>query len=203
MRDSRDTPALEAAAADPIDRLARCLSIVGHPFIAIPASVGAVSALNGTGARAASGPAILVIALSACIVAGVKARRFNDFDVSERQRRPGFYALATGATLALGVWLREEPGALGACGVAGAMLAACGALNRWTKASLHTAFALYAAGLWGAWCVSAGLIALPIAASVTWSRVRVGRHSWSEVRAGALVGLAGGAALMAASIPVS
>lgn len=183
-------------AADPVQRLARYLSIIGHPFIALPASVGAVSALNDADERAAVRLGVVFVVVSACVVMGMATGRFNDFDVSERQRRPAFYALVTGATLALGAGLRDEPGALATCSVAAAVLAVCGVLNRRTKASLHTAFALYAAGLWGAWCISAGLAALPIAAAVAWSRVRLGRHTWSEVGCGALVGVVGGVCLM-------
>jgi membrane-associated phospholipid phosphatase len=69
-------------------------------------------------------------------------------------------------------------------------------LNHWAKASLHTVFALYAAGLWGAWSIGAGIVAVPLAASVAWSRVRLGRHSCKEVLAGATVGLAAAFALL-------
>ena len=190
-----------ARKVDVVDRLARHFSVVGHPFIVIPASVGAVSVLRGGDSHAAARVAFLFVAVSVAILFGVKAGQFNDFDVSERQRRPGFYVLVTGATVALAVWLRNEPAPLRGCAIAGAVLAACGLLNRWTKASLHTAFALYAAGLWGAWSVSAGLVALPIAASVGWSRAHLGRHSWSEVLAGAAVGLVGGASLVLFASP--
>jgi hypothetical protein len=183
-------------AAGPIQRLARYLSIVGHPFIVIPMSVAAVSVLRGGDTRAAASVALLFLAVSIGVLFGIRAGRFNDFDVSERQRRPSFYVMLTGATLGLAVWLREQPGALRACALAGAALAVCGLLNRWTKASLHTAFALYAAGLWGAWSVSAGRVALLIAVAVAWSRVRLGRHSWNEVAVGAAVGLVAGACLV-------
>lgn len=185
-------------AADPVQRLARYLSVVGHPFIVIPASVGALSVVRGGDTRAAVSVAFLFTAVSVGILIGIRAGRFNDFDVSERQRRPGFYALVTAVAVALGVWVRDEPEALRACAIAGAVLVACALLNRWTKVSLHAAFALYAGGLWGAWSVSAGLVALPIAASVAWSRVQLGRHSWREVGAGAAIGLLGASCLIAA-----
>ena len=177
-------------------RLARSLSVVGHPFMLLPASVGAVSVLRGGTPRAAAALTFLFLAVSVGVLVGIESARFNDFDVSERQRRPGFYVLVIGATLALAVWLRNEAGALRACAIAGVILGACGLLNRWSKASLHTAFALYAAGLWGTWSVGAGLALVPLAASVAWSRVHLGRHSSSEVCIGAAVGLVGGACLM-------
>lgn len=184
------------APAEPIDRLARYLSVLGHPFLVLPASIGAVSALRGGDTRAGVGLAVLFIVISAAIVVGIRAGRFNDFDVSERQRRPGFYVLITAGTVALGFWLRDQPEALHTCVIAGALLIACGLLNRWTKASLHTAFSLYAAGFWGAWSISAGLVVLVLAAAVGWSRIRLGRHSTTEVLVGAGLGLVAGASLM-------
>jgi membrane-associated phospholipid phosphatase len=185
-----------AAAAGQVSRLARYLSILGHPFIVIPASVAASSVLRGGDARAALGVAGLFIAVSVLVLVGIKAGRFNDFDVSERQRRPGFYVLLASATLAFGAWRREEPEVFRACALAGAVLITCGLLNRYTKVSLHTAFALYAAGFWGAWSSGAGLVALPIAAAVAWSRVHLGRHSAREVLVGAAVGLVAASVLV-------
>ncbi|HWO08887.1 MAG TPA: hypothetical protein VNN80_05385 [Polyangiaceae bacterium] len=183
-------PSAHDSAHDLRDHAARSLSLLGHPFMVIPASVGAVGVLRGGDGRSALGVAALFVAVSVTIFLGVRSGRFNDFDVSERQRRPAFYALVTAGTLALALRLRDDPEAFRACAIAGAVLVACGLLNRWTKASLHTAFALYAAGLWGAWSLGTGLVALPIAASVAWSRVRLGRHSTLEVAAGGVVGLA-------------
>lgn len=185
-----------APPARSIDFVARYLSIVGHPFVALPASLGALSALREANVRTATAVALVFLALSLTILVGVRAGRFNDFDVSERERRPAFYALLTSATLALALGVRDDAGALRACLIASAVVGACGLLNGWTKASLHTAFALYAAGLWATWALGAGLVALPIAGAVAWSRARLRRHSWHEVGAGALVGLLGGALLV-------
>jgi len=179
--------------------VARYVSIVGHPFLVIPASAAARSVLHGDRAHAAStaaAVALVFFTVSAAILGGVRAGRFNDFDVSERQRRPGFYVLLTVVTLALALWFRDEPGAFRACWIASAVLGVCGLLNRWLKVSLHTAFALYAAGLWWAWSASAALVGLPLVAAVAGSRVLLGRHSWTEVGAGALVGGVGAALLV-------
>lgn len=182
-------------------RVAVQLSIIGHPFVVIVASVGALAMLRGSaGVRPALVVAVPFIAASAVILLGIGSGRFNDFDVSEREKRPGFYAVLTLATLALAVWIRDDAGALRACLIASGVLGVCGLLNRWTKASLHTAFALYAAGLWGAWSLAAGLAALPLAAGVAWSRACLGRHTWSEIGVGAAVGLVGGALLLAGKV---
>jgi hypothetical protein len=191
-----DTPAMPPArSARTVDLLARCLSIGGHPFVAIPASLGAMTVLRETDARAVSTIAVVLLALALAILAGVRAGRFNDFDVSDRQRRPAFFAVLALGTLAMSFWVRDDAEALRACLIASAIIGGCGLLNRWMKVSLHTAFALYAAGLWGTWAVGAALAALPLAGAVAWSRVHLRRHLWREVGAGALFGLVGGALL--------
>ncbi|HEU4579814.1 MAG TPA: hypothetical protein VFS67_16255 [Polyangiaceae bacterium] len=186
----------EQSSPDPLHGVARYLSILGHPFVVLPASIAAIAVLRGADPRLALPLALVFVAVVLALALGVRRGRFNDFDVSQRERRPGFYALVILATVVLGVRLRRDPQAFWACVTAGVTLVACGLLNRWIKVSLHTAFALYAAGLWCAWSPGAGLLALPFAAAVAWSRLRLRRHSRAEVLAGAAAGLAAGAALV-------
>ena len=175
-------------------RLARWVSIAGHPFLVLPASIGALSSLRGGDLRAALAIGAVFALVSFGVLLGIATGRFNDFDVSERERRPGFHLLLAAATLGLALWLREQPAALRACLIAAALLAGCGVLNRWTKVSLHTVFALFAASFWLEWSLRAGLMAVLLAAAVGWSRVQLGRHTSREVCAGAVLGLLGGAA---------
>ena len=183
-------------APDPLHAVARFLSIVGHPFLVLPASIGGIAVLRGGDPQTGLALAAAFLVVSLAIVLGVRAGRFNDFDVSERERRPGFYALAILVTIVLAARLRQEPQAFWACVTAGATLIVSGLLNRRIKASLHTVFALYAAGLWFVWSSRAGLLALPVAAAVAWSRLYLRRHSGAEVLVGAAVGLLAGTALV-------
>jgi hypothetical protein len=192
----KDTPAMSPApSARPVDLLARCLSIVGHPFVAIPASLGAMTVLREADTRAVTTIALVFLALALAVLAGVRAGRFNDFDVSERERRPAFFAVLALGTLAMAVWIRDDAEGFRACLIAGAIIGGCGLLNRWMKVSLHTAFAIYAASLWATWTMGAALAALPLAGAVAWSRVHLRRHLWREVGAGALFGMVGAALL--------
>lgn len=193
MREIEVTETNATSSPDGIDRLARYLSIVGHPFIVLPASVAAISFLRGDDPRAGVAIAGLFVALSVVIFVGMKMGRFNDFDVSDRRRRPSFYLLVIAGTVALGFRLRDQPEAFAACAIAAAVLVVCGVINRWLKASLHAAFSLYAVGLWGAWAIGAGLLAMPVAAAIGWSRIRLRRHTAKEVGIGTAVGLAAAA----------
>lgn len=188
------SPALPGSA--PLYSLARQLSIFGHPFIVLPASVGAIAVLRGGDARSGLLMAGVFVAVSVAIVLGIRAGRFNDFDVSERERRAGFYPLVIAGTIGMAYSFRQDAQAMRACISAGALLVSCGVANRWLKASLHTAFGLYVAGLWATWSLSAGLLVLPFAAAVAWSRVHLGRHSMREVLVGAALGLVAAAALL-------
>jgi pimeloyl-ACP methyl ester carboxylesterase/membrane-associated phospholipid phosphatase len=196
MPDLQDTEKPAPGAADTVRGFARYVSITGHPFIVLPASIGALSVLRGGDARAAAVISALFVAVSVAILIGIRNGRFNNFDVSEGGRRPRFYVLVIAATVAMGVWFRHDPEALRSCAIAAALLMACGLVNRWVKASLHTAFALYAAGFWAAWSISAGLVALSVAALIAWSRIRLGRHSMTEVLVGAGIGSVAGLCLM-------
>lgn len=65
-------------------------SILGHPFVVLPASIGALAVLRGGDLRTALALAVVFVVVSLAVVLGVRAARFNDFDVSQRERRPGF-----------------------------------------------------------------------------------------------------------------
>jgi membrane-associated phospholipid phosphatase len=197
---SLTTPPASTSPPRQITRVARYVSIIGHPFIVLPAAVYTSAAMRSGEPGAGVQLAIMFGAVSLGILLGIRTGRFNNFDVSDRERRPRFYLLVTAATLALGLWHREEPETLRACLVAGALLMVSGAINRWVKVSLHTAFALYAAGLLGAWSVTLGLLALAFAPAIAWSRVHLGRHSLREVVFGAIVGLVAGGVLLGASV---
>lgn len=181
--------------ADSVTLAARFFSIAGHPFVALPAAVYVTSLMND--GDSGSGLRLLVLfgVVAVVIVIGIRTGRFNNFDVSERDRRPRFYALLTSAVFVFGFWQRDQPQAFRACMVAGALLLVCGVANRWVKVSLHSAFAMYAAGLVAASSAVAALVTLPVCAAIAWSRVHLGRHRRSEVWLGLALGLVAGASL--------
>jgi membrane-associated phospholipid phosphatase len=79
-----------------------------------------------------------------------------------------------------------------ALALAGAMVTLALVLRQWLKLSLHVAFSVFAALVWVP-AVMTTLVAILLAAGVAWSRLALGRHTWPDVWAGALVGgVAGG-----------
>lgn len=177
------------------DRLARAVSILGHPLLVLPAALALPTMLRD-GDPQALRPIMTGFAVFATLILAwswwqVKRGRWAHVDASlpsERStlNRTLLVAIALGALLA---WLRSPTLdlammlSLAASIVAAAMLA-----SRWCKLSLHVAVAVYAAGLlWplGAWAVGVGCA---FAALVAWSRLRLSRHQPRDLVAGAAAG---------------
>lgn len=178
-----------------LDRLARAISILGHPLLVLPAALALPAALRD-GDTGTLQSTLVGFALFAALVLGwswwqVRRGRWAHVDASQPSERQSLnrillMAIAIGALLA---W-RGSPApdlalvlALSACIVAIAMLAV-----RWCKLSLHAAFAVYAAGLlWplGVAWVAAGCA---FAGIVAWSRLQLSRHRPRDIVAGAAAG---------------
>lgn len=182
-------------------RLARTLSILGHPLLSLPVAALLLAAHGGAGPARLSA---LVLGLGA-IAAGVmgysrwqvRRRRWRHVDASGRDERRSLnrflLILFAASTLVAWAWAPQREFALGlalsALLVAAAMLSA-----RWCKLSLHVAFAMYASALLVqlSWLACAAGIAFT--AAVAWSRLVLDRHAPRDLLAGALAGLVAGIA---------
>lgn len=174
--------------------LARVVSIVGHPMVLVPVAIafamrGKVDATQGATILGAVFGAIAIVGVY--LVHGVRTGRFAHVDVSRREERGSFYrvALAATALATATLYFTTAPrGAVFGVGTAFALLAVGSVLNLWIKASLHTAFAIVAAGIVGVGAPLVFAVLLAMAAAVAWSRLALGRHTAREVAVGALLG---------------
>ncbi|HWS72916.1 MAG TPA: hypothetical protein VN605_12425 [Thermoanaerobaculia bacterium] len=175
-------------------RLANVLSIVGHPFVLVPATV----ALTVRTRVAVAIALVAMAAMLAVIARRVKRGEWSDYDVSDPRQRYGLYpvALAIVGASAIACWALSAAGLARGMAAAFAVLAVGAVLTRWTKVSLHM--------LIGTFCVvtlagmdlrAAAALALLVAA-VGWSRVALRRHTVAEVLLGGVVGAAGGVVLV-------
>ena len=182
-------------------RLARIVSILGHPLVSLPVAALLLAAHQGAGPARLS---VLVLGLGAIALGvmgysrwQVRRQRWRHVDASGRGERRSlnrFLLLVFAvATLATWAWAPQREFALGlalsALLIAAAMLSA-----RWCKLSLHVAFAMYAAVLlvqlsWLA--CAAGIL---FVAAVAWSRLVLDRHAPRDLVAGAISGLLAGLA---------
>ena len=174
---------------------ARFVSIGFHPFALFPVGV-AVTASPGL----APGDFALLMGMIAlsfvCIAAyvGVQIRRgyISNIDVSRREQRPRFYAVAIASTLAcaLAFELAGVPKSVVAGSLVSAgLLFASLLVNTRLKASLHVAYTIFAIGIaWHVLSTPVRVVAGGLVLLMCWSRVELKRHTWAEVVAGAALG---------------
>lgn len=198
-------PSANIDPAEPIEHvpkgvaqsLGRAISILGHPTVLVPASI--VLALRG---RVSAGQAIAmfvvvtasIVFIGAYLVHGVRAGRLSHIDVSKREERGGFYRVSMISLAVATVVLyltHASPSAVRGTGIVLALIVVSSVVNRWIKASLHTAFAIVAAGVVGVGTRSLVLlVCFSLAAfAVGWSRLALRRHTPTEVCVGAALGL--------------
>jgi membrane-associated phospholipid phosphatase len=187
-----------------VRKLARFISIAGHPMVLLPIAIGVST--NDLLSRADTIIALALILGTLVIFGAVvlwQVRRgvWSDIDVSRREQRPKMYLLAIGLT-ALGlayVELTGRPAPMVRGNLATLAVLTLGlVLNQTTnKVSMHAAFDVFAAAILATAYPGAGLGFLVVACLVAASRVVLGRHTAKEAALGLVVGVAGGALLFA------
>jgi hypothetical protein len=183
----------------PWTRFARWVSIAGHPCVVALVLIGALEARRGWAVAASAVAAVAILfVLPLLVLTARQVRRgaWGTVDASHPRERPMLFLVGgAGLVALLAYFALAHPGEsrLIGAGAVLAMVALCAAVTPWLKVSLHLAAAgLAAAILTGrghalGWVLAA---ALPVLA---WSRVELGRHRWSEVLAGLLIGASTGA----------
>ncbi len=178
------------------DRLARAVSILGHPLLVLPAALMLPTALRGGDPRTLLA-AFAGFALFATFVMGwswwqVRRGRWAHVDASQQSERRSLnrillVLIGLGALLA---WLAlPAPDLALALALSAGIIAVAVMTARWWKLSLHIAFAVYAAGLM--WPLGGIVLAVccTFAAGIAWSRLRLSRHRPRDLVAGAAAGL--------------
>jgi membrane-associated phospholipid phosphatase len=173
--------------------IARGLSILGHPLVAIPAAVVTLALHERTSSA-------VVIVLVFGVIAGavlaysfwqVRRGHWQHIDASARGERRSlslFLVMVLFLAAAVSFYEMSIRGLslglfLSALLIMGSMLT-----SRWWKLSQHAAFAAFAVVLlWplGFWYIA---FASMLAAAVCWSRVRLARHTVVEVLGGSALG---------------
>jgi hypothetical protein len=180
-------------------KIARLVSLVGHPLVFVLATVAIV--LGARMRMAAAWPIVaclfssVVLPTGLLLFFGVRSGRWKDADVSVREERKRFYlwAIPISAIGVVTTWLSHAPlfvlrGGIVTLGLF--VLAAV--INARLKISLHTLFALFCTTILFRIGLIPGLGALGLSAFVFWSRLFLGRHTAAENWVGVLIGMAGG-----------
>jgi membrane-associated phospholipid phosphatase len=182
---------------------ARWISILGHPFILIPALVAAVTVRRLPPEQVVRVVGIVVLVsvvpMLLLIARRVRSGAWTNYDVSVREQRTGMYPAAlaiTAASVLVLAWTRVPRSILHGVLATLLLIGIASLVNLRLKISLHTAFAVFTAVALLA--VSRGLAAggLALALAIAWSRLELGRHTVPEVVGGALLGAVVGAGLV-------
>lgn len=174
-------------------RIGRILSIAGHPLILTPLAVtiatwreSAKSRIVILGLLAAS-----MLAVTIHVVRRHRRGEVPDIDLSKREQRPAMFRVAIGSLVAVMLALHfthANPAAFRGAAVATGLFVASAIANMRVKVSLHTAFAMLAAGIvWPANAVAGAVFAV-VACIIGWGRVAYQRHTTIEVVIGLLFG---------------
>ena len=176
-------------------RLARAISILGHPLLVLPAALILPAALEGDDSATLRSILLGFALFAALVMSGswwqVRRGRWAHIDASEPSERYALnrtllVAIAIGALLA---WLRLPTADLAvALALSAGIVAVAMLCTQWCKLSLHVAFAVYAAGLLWSLGVSAVGAGLAFAGIVAWSRLRLSRHRPRDLVTGAIAG---------------
>jgi membrane-associated phospholipid phosphatase len=186
--------------ARPLPRRLRVARLVGEvlsppPILAVLALVVAWDS-SPTPAMAVVWGGIAAVSASvlpyALILRGVQRGRLTDRNISLRQQRVRFAAVAiasilTGLTVLAAF---DAPAEMVALQVSIAVGVACGwVITLWWKISVHAAIAAGAATVLLLVFGLALLVVWPLVALIAWSRVQVGDHTPAQVLAGIALGI--------------
>jgi membrane-associated phospholipid phosphatase len=186
-----------------LQKTARIVSVLGHPFVLLPCTV-LIASLYNLPPHQAFTIAITTILITVfpilfIIRRRVAAGKWSDHDVSVVSERNSFYPilLLIVSSSSLIFWLLEFPRSL----LIG-MLISLGLLfiamhvNRRSKISLHMIFAAYCAVSLMAVSYWIGGAFLLFTVMIGWSRVVLERHSLPQVLSGMILGMTAGILLL-------
>ena len=183
-------------------RVARAVSIAAHPFVTSLIMVVGSAVQLGQLRRAGVAIAIVVVLAIAPVallmMQQVRRGKWQNVDASNVRERPLLFAVSgIGLAGLLGYLLLAQPQSFLLRGVVAvvAMVAACAAITRWVKLSLHLAFATLATTVLLLLGSPAGWVLLLALPALAWSRLSLARHTVLEVVLGSVVGAACGLAI--------
>jgi len=186
-------------------KVARIVSVVGHPFVLLPLTTVIAVSRNSSPVRTLAigiiTVLVTVVPLLLIIRRKVATGKWSDMDVSVSSERDSFYPIAITVVIVSGLifWILDFPRSL-LIGIiiSLVLLLAAMIINRRSKISLHLIFAVYCAVCLFAvsYLIGAGFILLSIA--IGWSRILLERHNFGQVLSGMMLGAFAGICLLKA-----
>ena len=176
-------------------RLAKYISIVGHPFVTFSFFVIIVMFATEEFYKAL----LITFLLEGCLIIPnvirnyIKTRKgeYTNFDVSVRTQRHSMYLFAMPLMLIITAVLFYTGQSMNLClGVLCGLilLLASFIVNFFVKCSMHVALTIYLAFLIIPLNTMVGIIIIVFTGFIGWSRVELKRHTTKEVYVGAIIG---------------
>ena len=176
-------------------KIATFISTLGHPLLTIPLFILIVLFGNEDSSRAAPISFLIIgcVFIPVTIRLYIKSRNgsYTNFDVSDKIQRRSLYLFVVPLLLIVTIILFATNQSRNLClGVLFALLLLIlsQAINYFVKSSLHVSLNIYLSALIFTVNFKAGVAALLFTALISWSRVKLGRHSVKEVLFGLLIG---------------
>jgi len=176
-------------------KIATYISTLGHPLLTIPLFIVIVLFGNEDSSRAAPISFLIIgcVFIPVTIRLYIKSRNgsYTNFDVSDKIQRRSLYLFVVPLLLIVTIILFATNQSRNLClGVLFALLLLIlsQAINYFVKSSLHVSLNIYLTALIFTVNFKAGVAALLFTALISWSRVKLGRHSVKEVLFGLLIG---------------
>ncbi|MBX2992026.1 MAG: phosphatase PAP2 family protein [Bacteroidetes bacterium] len=183
--------------------IARWISIIGHPFLLMPALTGIIAyhVLPPKQALIAELVALGVVIVPAAVYTMYRVRKgtWGDLDVSDQRQRGQFYRILLPLLLIVTIvaLLADVPPEipLGAAAII-VLVGSAHFINSKVKVSLHTGFGVFVALTLFLIRPDIAFAALILACLIGWSRIVLGRHSTREVLLGGGLGFVVAGALV-------
>ena len=176
-------------------KIATYISTLGHPLLTIPLFILIVLFGNEDSSRAAPISFLIIgcVFIPVTIRLYIKSRNgsYTNFDVSDKIQRRSLYLFVVPLLLIVTIILFATNQSRNLClGVLFALLLLIlsQAINYFVKSSLHVSLNIYLSALIFTVNFKAGVAALLFTGLISWSRVKLGRHSVKEVLFGLLIG---------------
>jgi hypothetical protein len=183
-------------------RIARLISIVGHPFVLLSLLIflprlerDRISALRVVLVFVGIVCVPLAILMWRCVASG----QWTTVDASNRDDRPLLFGASFVVVLISSAYfwfVDRSPSIVRGSMVTAALLLIAAALNRWIKISLHLTFACFCGLILARVRWSYGLGVLLLVPPLVWSRLVLSRHVLPETIGGILLGATGAAVFL-------
>jgi membrane-associated phospholipid phosphatase len=182
---------------------ARCLSLFGHPFVLLPATLTLALLRRVPPARliliVATFLLAIVLPLVVLIWRNVARGKWSDTDVSDKAQRPQLY-LASIAVLVCSIavfWILRLPRPVIVGSVISLLLlVVTKGITARSKLSMHSMFAAFCSLILLAVNAGFSFAFVVVLIAVGWSRITLRRHTIGQVALGAFAGAVAGATFL-------